>query len=169
MKHIPLNRRFVKDKKGRRKKRTPSSSRLFKIIIIILAAVILLILTVNYAADIRKNERKENEQNSAQLSLSSFSTDKEIYHSAEIMNMSFDIYSSAYAGNVNISIRGINEKLDIQDSIYLKNGFNKIFFQYQLPRCNVCGGISAGNYSIDYEIAYKSSVIKGSKIVEIRQ
>jgi len=42
-------------------------------------------------------------------------------------------------------------------------------FQFQLPRCNVCGGISAGRYELTCDASLGNSTSANATAVEIVQ
>jgi len=103
------------------------------------------------------------------ISLKNVSTDKILYHSSENVNLTAMIYSKSDLENVTIIATGINGRLNKQKILDLKTGINEIHFNYKLPRCNVCGGISAGDYSLNCEAIYKNITEKKSISINIQQ
>jgi len=103
------------------------------------------------------------------ISLKNLSTDKALYHSSENVNLTAVIYSKSDLKNVTVIATGINGRLNEQKILDLKTGINEIHFNYKLPRCNVCGGISAGDYNLSCEVIYKNITIKKSIAINIQQ
>ena len=103
------------------------------------------------------------------ISLKNISTNKALYHSSENVNLSAMIYSKSDLGNVTIIATGINGRLNEKKILNLKKGINEIHFNYKLLRCNVCGGISAGDYNLSCEVIYKNITIKKSIAINIQQ
>ena len=103
------------------------------------------------------------------LSLKNLSTGKALYHSAENVNLTAMIYSESDLENVTIIATGINGRLNEKKILNLKTGINEVSFSYNLPKCNVCGGISAGNYSLNCDVIYKNITAEKSIAINIQQ
>ncbi len=103
------------------------------------------------------------------ISLKNLSTDKALYHSSENVNLTTMIYSKSDLENVTVMANGINGRLNEKRILDLKTGINEISFSYKLPRCNVCGGISVGDYSLNCEVIYKNITEKKSITINIQQ
>lgn len=107
--------------------------------------------------------------NDVKISLNNISTDKVVYHSSDVMNFSAVIYSNLNLENVTVMVKGINGRLNEKKILNVSEGTNEIFFTYELPRCNVCGGIRAGDYDLECELIYKNITIKDSIRINIQQ
>ena len=105
----------------------------------------------------------------AVISVSNLSTDKELYHSADVMNLSITIYSMSELQGVQVTANGINNKMNMLKTVNLSSGENTFHFIYRLPRCNVCGGIGAGRYDIRCEVIHGNTSVKNTTYVELRQ
>lgn len=95
------------------------------------------------------------------------STDKETYHSNELMNITATINSSDEVRGVDIRVYGINagfHRLDKTGGINLDQGVNTRTFTYKTPRCYGCAGISPGTYRINAELVYNGEIIASSTI-----
>ena len=103
------------------------------------------------------------------ISLKNLSTDKVLYHSSENVNFTAMIYSESDLKNVTIIATGINGRLNEKKILNLKTGINEVSFNYNLPKCNVCGGISAGNYSLNCDVIYKNITAEKSIAINIQQ
>ena len=103
------------------------------------------------------------------ISLENISTDKALYHSSENVNLTVTVYSKSDLENVTIIATGINGRLNEKKILNLKTGINEISFSYNLPKCNVCGGISAGDYSMNCDVIYKNITAEKSITINIQQ
>jgi len=103
----------------------------------------------------------------------SLSTDKETYHSNELMNITVAINSSSNLQEVNVRVYGINARVYRIDKTEKRNltiGTNTITLSYKTPRCYGCAGITPGTYQINANLTYNGNVIASTtKNVEIRQ
>jgi len=102
------------------------------------------------------------------------STDKELYKSKEIANITVTMESSYELNNATLKLYGIHARgkyyLNTANVVNLTSGINVKNIMYNLPSCTGCAGISPGAYAIYAEIMYNSSVISNStKNIEIRQ
>ena len=95
-------------------------------------------------------------------------SEKTTYHSAELMNLSLEILSNENA-IATVSINGINNKLNMEKQIELIAGRNFVNFEYNLPRCNVCGGINPGNYTITSVVETNEHTANDSILIKIVQ
>ncbi len=114
-------------------------------------------------------QTQEAETEELEILLQNVSADKDVYHSAEVMNLTVLVYSSSDAENVTVTANGINGRLNIEKTLNLDAGENGVSFTYKLPRCNVCGGIRAGTYDLTCEVSYGNMTIKNSTSVQIVQ
>lgn len=108
----------------------------------------------------------------AELSVESISTDKEVYHSAETLTLTVSLYSISDIENISVLVNGLNNRIDEQRIVNLTRGSNELIFAYALPRCNVCGGIREGNYTIGITVmcsADNTSIANDSVTVRILQ
>ena len=100
-------------------------------------------------------------------------TDKELYHSGEIIHMTYSIYSKVNLENVKVRFYGINATKYRLDQIKLVNitiGNNTINFDYVAPKCYGCAGIKPGMYNISAEVSYSNRTLTTvSKEIEIKQ
>lgn len=100
-------------------------------------------------------------------------TDKELYHSGEVMHISSHIVSSTALNNVSVRFYGIyagRYRLDQNTVVDLNKGENDIEIDYNAPRCYGCSGIQPGTYSINVAVSYNGEVLANSSVnVEIRQ
>ena len=105
----------------------------------------------------------------AVISVMNLSTDKEVYHSSDVMNLSITIDSSSDLEGVQLTAKGIKNKMNMMKTVNLSEGENTFNFIYKLPTCNVCGGISAGTYDVQCEVIHGNTTLKNTTSVELRQ
>lgn len=88
------------------------------------------------------------------VTITSLSTDKAEYHSRETMEISVNLSASQPVGNYLVKVEGITDKrgrirLSQEQAVNLSGGTQVVRFEYQLPSCNTCSGISEGDYAIN--------------------
>jgi len=103
------------------------------------------------------------------LYLKNIITDKSVYHSSDVLNVIVIVESDSDLQDVTISVSGINGGLDDNMVVNLGKGLNNISFTYTLPRCNVCGGIRAGDYDISCEVSHGNVKKVKSVTINIQQ
>lgn len=110
-----------------------------------------------------------NGSNARRVAVINYSADRPVYHSAEVLNVTFFVHSSGSSENVSVRLRGLNGRLNEVRFFNLTDGVNVMWVAYKLPRCNVCGGIRAGVYNITYVVEDGKTSMNGSLVVDIRQ
>lgn len=103
------------------------------------------------------------------LDVASVKTDKDIYHSAEVMKIMAVVNAQEAVPGAVVTATGVNGKMSLSQTLDLSAGGNEVQFQYQLPRCNVCGGIREGNYTCTLSASRGSSSSSQDFVVEIMQ
>ena len=136
--------------------------------IMILALVILL---AGCGQEIRNDVRSEIiSPVYAEMQLS---TDKELYHSNELMNINVEIGCERDIENAGIKVYGIyasRNRLDISSTANITEGENNLQFGFMTPPCNTCSGITAGSYEITAELSDGGKVIAtATKKIEVKQ
>ena len=116
-----------------------------------------------------ESEEKIEEEPAPQAHIQSIFTDKKLYRSSEIVNLDLTIFATGNLKDVAVKIMGIKNKLNQEKVLDIIEGENNISFSYQLPKCNVCGGISAGEYPIDCEVNYSGLAINDSITIDVQQ
>jgi len=103
----------------------------------------------------------------------SLSTEKELYHSNEMMKIHVDMLASNFINGAELRVYGIyagSYRLDYKRSVDLEKGSNEADIEYRTPSCNTCSGIKAGNYDIIAELTKNGNIIgKSTKRIEIQQ
>lgn len=100
-------------------------------------------------------------------------TDKDLYHSNEIIHVTSKVSSQTDLNNITIHFYGIyagRYRLEHTLQSELKRGENIIIFDYTAPKCYGCAGISPGTYQISADVLYDSKIMSTTTInVELRQ
>ena len=100
-------------------------------------------------------------------------TDKDIYHSNEIIHLTSKINSQTELNSAEIRFYGIDAggyRLDHTITQNLNKGDNIITFDYQAPRCYGCAGIKPGTYEITAIISYNHDILATTAVnTELRQ
>ncbi len=101
------------------------------------------------------------------------STDKNVYHSNEIMNITIDIQSNTDTKNMTLRIYGIysgKNRLERTKTITLKKGANTESITYKTPRCTGCAGIRPGTYKVNAQLKYNNTLlVNTSNDIDIAQ
>jgi hypothetical protein len=90
----------------------------------------------------------------ASADILSVSTDKELYHSNEVMHISVDVTSSGKMENTTLFISGIEDRYGDSRLMQtlpanLSPGTNRLSYDYQLPPCSHCAGLDPGDYQFN--------------------
>ena len=96
--------------------------------------------------------------------ITSVTTDKDLYHSKEIMNITVLANSQGDMSNTTLRLRGIQDRhgdfqLDQESPVNLSPGLNTLLYDHQLPSCSSCSGLSAGTYQIEVELIHDGMII----------
>jgi len=107
---------------------------------------------------------------SLELKINSLSTDKQVYHSNEPMNISLDVYASKNT-QADFKVFGIkdrrgNYRLDQFEKRNLTSGINAIYYSYTTPSCYGCAGIDPGKHQITTLVSCENITI--NKTIEIQ-
>jgi hypothetical protein len=105
----------------------------------------------------------------AELRLVGMQPDREVYHSAETMNLVLEVWASRDVTNVTLKGAGIGGRIDVDRQVNLTEGINELHVTHTLPKCNVCGGISAGTYPVTCTLTRGNLSVNGTVEIEIRQ
>lgn len=99
-------------------------------------------------------------------------TDKDLYHSNEIIKVTADIDSPVQLNNVSVRFYGIYSRryrLDQTKIVDLNKGDNIITLDYQAPKCYGCAGIKPGTYKINADIIYNEETLTNTSVdIELR-
>lgn len=117
--------------------------------------------------------RAPDEISSFSLDEINLATDKELYHSGEMMHIAFDINSPVAINNLSVRFYGIhagNYRLDQTKIVNLTKGENTIRIDYNAPSCYGCAGISPGIYQISADVIYDEEILTNTSVdIEIQQ
>ncbi|UCD02885.1 MAG: hypothetical protein JSV63_03840, partial [Candidatus Aenigmatarchaeota archaeon] len=96
-------------------------------------------------------------------------TDREVYHSREVMKFNATIEANDDLSGAVVKARGISGKMNIERIVDINEGENNMEFEMPLPSCNRCSGIGAGMHTINVQLYYGELIAGNSASVEIQQ
>lgn len=111
----------------------------------------------------------------AHAEITTVTTDKDLYHSNEKMNITITVNSAGNMDNTTARIEGIRDdsgKLRISHEMpaNLSAGPNVIFYEYKLPSCSHCSGIEEGTYEVNVTLIRNGVPVSNmTRSVELRQ
>ena len=111
----------------------------------------------------------------ARADILSVTTDKDVYHSNEVMKISIDVTSSGKLDNTLLKIEGIedrygNYRLSREIAANLSPGTNQFSEEFRLPSCSHCAGLDAGTYFVNVTIEKDGMIMDmASRQVQIEQ
>lgn len=105
--------------------------------------------------------------------IKSFTVPKKVYKSREKMNLTVQVGSIADLENATVKVYGIHsryDRLNKKKTMDLAKGENTVIFEYTMPSCTGCAGISPGPYNITAEVSVGGKIIENKTLtVEIQQ
>lgn len=136
----------------------------------VLIVLIVAFLTILFIAKtqienglVEEKYMKPSESETSQLTLN-LSSDKEVYHSSEELELKTTIETETGIENLTIKVYGIKDRR----GNYRVNGERKVnidppgtseTFAFRMPSCYGCAGVSPGDYEIVFEVLQNEKVI----------
>ena len=111
----------------------------------------------------------------AHAEITAVSTDKDLYHSNELMKITITVNSAGNMDNTTARIEGIRDddaKLRISHDMpaNLSTGPNVLFYEYKLPACSHCSGLEEGTYQVNVTLIRNGAPVSNmTHSVELRQ
>ena len=103
------------------------------------------------------------------------STDKDLYHSNEVMAITVTVGSAGNLNNVTLKIDGLKdnygrERISYEIPANLQPGEMNITYNYNLPPCSICAGLSPGMYSFNVSLIHENTVLSNTThFIQIEQ
>ena len=99
------------------------------------------------------------------IKIASLSTDKDVYHLSENMEIVLSVYSAENVSNVLINVSGLkgrHEKnlVSFSRDENLSAGENKMVFQYGIPSCGCA--VSYGNHFVNVSVVHDGEVVNAT-------
>ena len=96
--------------------------------------------------------------------ITSATTDRDLYHSGDIMTITISISASGQMDNTTVRLEGIEDRrgnahLTHDIPANLSWGPNTFFYEYALPHCSSCAGILPGDYDILVTLEKDSEIL----------
>ena len=101
---------------------------------------------------------------SVTASIISVTTDKDLYHSKEIMNITVTVSSQGDMSNATLRFKGIQNlhgdfQINTEIPANLSPGLNTLVYKHELPRCSSCSGLNAGTYQVEVQLIHDGSIV----------
>lgn len=98
------------------------------------------------------------------IKIVALSTDKDVYHEKEEMDIFLSVYAPEDISDVEIVISGVKSKrgvyfVSLSNKTDLKAGDNEMAFTKKLPSCSRCAGVGLGTYAINASIVHGDEVV----------
>lgn len=102
--------------------------------------------------------------NPAGASVTSVTTDKDLYHSHDVMKITISLTTEGNMGNATLRLRGIQDdeghfQLNQNIPVTLPGGPITQVYEHQLPHCSSCSGLLEGTYTIDASLLQNGNLI----------
>ena len=111
----------------------------------------------------------------AHAEVTGVTTDKDLYHSNEKMNITIMVNSAGDMSNTTARIQGILDsdgKMRISHDMpaNLSAGPNILMYQYKLPSCSKCSGLEEGTYQVNVSLIRNGALVSNmTHSFELRQ
>jgi hypothetical protein len=111
----------------------------------------------------------------AGATITAVTTDKDLYHSNDVMNIAISVMTAGTMNNTTIRIEGISDRhgrmrLSHEIAANLSTGPATFIYDYQLPSCSSCAGLDPGTYQVNITLVQNGVVISNmTRTVQIEQ
>ncbi|HHQ45233.1 MAG TPA: hypothetical protein ENN13_03745 [Candidatus Altiarchaeales archaeon] len=134
---------------------------------LISAGVMAAVMLVVFAAVNLSGGKSSDGEYYTQCYIESFSSDKFLYRSKEIIVLNVEVQSKEEFEGV-LWVHGIysrRDRINRRESVGVIDGFNSFTIEERLPSCTGCSGIRPGNYTITAELTDSLNRTVGETIV----
>ena len=105
----------------------------------------------------------------ASATVFSVTTDRDLYHSNDVMMMKILVNSTGFTTDTSLKIEGIKDtygqtRLSHSMNANLTPGPNVFLYDYHLPSCSKCSGLDPGNYPINVTLVKNGTVISNLSV-----
>lgn len=105
----------------------------------------------------------------AQANVYSVTTDKDLYHSNDVMMMKIAVNSTGFTTDTSLKIEGITDsygqtRLSHIMRANLTPGPNIFLYDYHLPTCSKCSGLDPGTYPLNITLEKNGTIISNMSI-----
>jgi hypothetical protein len=105
----------------------------------------------------------------ATASIYSVTTDRDLYHSNDVMMMKILVNSTGFTTDTSLKIEGITDsygqtRLSHIMRANLTPGPNIFMYDYHLPSCSKCSGLNPGSYPISVTLDKNGTIISNMSI-----
>ncbi|MEI7434348.1 MAG: hypothetical protein WCJ93_08865 [Methanomicrobiales archaeon] len=105
----------------------------------------------------------------ASAEVTSVTTDRDLYHSNDVMMMKILVNSTGITTDTSLKIEGITDtygqtRLSHIMRANLTPGPNVFLYDYHLPTCSKCSGLDPGNYPLNITLDKNGTIISNMTI-----
>jgi hypothetical protein len=105
----------------------------------------------------------------ASAEVTSVTTDRDLYHSNDVMMMKILVNSTGFTTDTTLKIEGITDtygqtRLSHIMRANLTPGPNVFLYDYHLPTCSKCSGLDPGNYPLNITLDKNGTIISNMTI-----
>jgi hypothetical protein len=105
----------------------------------------------------------------ASANVFSVTTDKDLYHSNDVMMMVILVNSTGFTTDTSLKIEGITDsygqtRLSHLMPANLTPGSNVFKYDYHLPSCSKCSGLNPGTYPVNVTLEKNGTIISNKEI-----
>jgi hypothetical protein len=105
----------------------------------------------------------------ASASVYSVTTDKDLYHSNDVMMMKILVNSTGFTTDTSLKIEGITDSYGQTRLLHIMRanltpGPNIFLYDYHLPSCSKCSGLNPGSYPIYVTLDKNGTIISNMSI-----
>ncbi len=105
----------------------------------------------------------------ARANVFSVTTDKDLYHSNDVMMMKILVNSTGFTTDTSLKIEGITDtfgqtRLSHAMRANLTPGANIFLYDYHLPTCSKCSGLDPGTYPLNITLEKNGTVVSNMTI-----
>jgi hypothetical protein len=107
--------------------------------------------------------------------ITAVTTDKDLYHSNDIMNIAISVMTAGTMDNTTVRIEGISDRhgrmrLSHEIPANLSTGPATFIYDYQLPSCSSCAGLDPGTYEVNITLVRNGVIISNmTRTVQLEQ
>ena len=107
--------------------------------------------------------------------ITAVTTDKDLYHSNEVMKIAISLNSSQKTNDTTVRIEGIQDRfgrmrLSHTMPANISPGSVVLTYDYQLPSCSSCSGLKGGVYEINVTLDRNGAIISNmTRSVQLSQ
>ena len=138
------------------------------LILLIIIAFVILVFAAETNRDTTANQNYIEPSGTPVLTLN-LSSDKKVYHSSEKMELKTMIETDSKIENLTVRVYGIkdirgNYRVKGEKVVSAEPPFTSENFEFTMPSCYGCAGVSPGEYEIVMEVLQNGELIRNQSV-----